>query len=182
MMKNIYFILALLISAEASAKTCSPLLSFNPGTLNDNTLANIRESYQGEVILIVNTASKCTYTDQYSALEKLYREYRHESFVVAGFASNNFDQQEPAKEEEIQSSCRLIYGVEFPVLTRTHVYERNVYPIYTELAAASGSYPKWNFHEYLIDRNGELVTDYISAIDPMDELFIQELRKQVRKF
>lgn len=181
-MKNIYFLLALLMSTEAFAKECSPQMSFNPGALNKHNMINFRESYQGKVILIVNTASKCVYTDQYSALEQLYREYRHEGFVILDFPSSYFDQQEPAEEEQIKRFSRLTYGIEYSMFAKTHVFEWNANPFYTELAGASGNYSKWNFHKYLIARKGELVTDYSSAIDPVDESFIQEMRNQVRRF
>ena len=181
-MKNIYFLLALLISTEAFAKECSPQMSFNPGALNENTLINFCERYQGEVILIVNTASKCVYTDQHRALVQLYREYRHEGFVILDFPSSYFDQQESAEEEQIKRFSRLTYGVEYPMFAKSHVFEWNANPFYTELAGASGNDPKWNFHKYLIALKSELVTDYAGTIDPVDELFIQEMRDQVRRF
>ena len=76
----------------------------------------------------------------------------------------------------------MTYGVKFPMFAKTRVSERYADPFYTELARASGTYPKWNFHKYLIDRNGQLVADYMSAIDPLDEPVIGEIKKQIKKF
>jgi glutathione peroxidase len=171
-----------LISFEAYAKECSPLLDFDVRTLNDKTMVNLCEAYQGKVIMIVNTASKCAYTDQYESLEKLYQQYSDDGLVVLGFPSNDFGQQEPGNEYQIKTFCRSTYGVRFPMFAKTRVSERNADPLYKELASAAGTYPKWNFHKYLIDRNGELVASYRSAIDPLDETVIGEIKKQIRKF
>ena len=132
--------------------------------------------------MVVNTASKCAYTDQYDSLEKLYQKYRDDGFVVLGFPSNDFGQQEPGNEYQIKNFCRMTYGVKFPMFEKTRVSERHASPFYTELAGTAGTYPKWNFHKYLIDRNGQLVADYMSAIDPLDEPVIGEIKKQIKKF
>ena len=182
-MMNIFiFLLALLIVPFAHAKQCSDLLNFEVRTLNDKTMVNLCEQYQGKVILMVNTASKCAYTDHYGSLEKLYAEYKKQGFVVLGFPSNDFGQQEPGTEQQIKAFCRLTYGVQFPMFAKTSVTQRNADPLYDALARASGRYPQWNFHKYLIDREGKLVRDYSSAIDPLDERFIQDIKHQIRKF
>ena len=181
-MKKLMLLIVALISAEAYAKECSPLLDFDVRTLNDKTMVNLCEAYQGKVIMIVNTASKCAYTDQYESLEKLYDEYKDDGLVVLGFPSNDFGQQEPGNEYQIKSFCRTTYGVQFPMFAKTRVSERYADPLYKELASAAGTYPKWNFHKYLISRDGELVASYRSAIDPLDESVVGEIRKQIRKF
>ena len=181
-MKKIFVFMFLLINAEVSAKECSPLLDFDVRSLNDKTVVNLCEVYQGKVILVVNTASKCAYTDQYDSLEKLYQKYRDDGFVVLGFPSNDFGQQEPGNEYQIKNFCRMTYGVKFPMFEKTRVSERHASPFYTELARTAGTYPKWNFHKYLIDRNGQLVADYMSAVDPLDEPVIGEIKKQIKKF
>jgi len=181
-MKKLFLFIVVLISTEASAKDCSSLLDFDVRSLNDKTMVNLCEVYQGKVILVVNTASKCAYTDQYASLEKLYEKYRDDGFVVLGFPSNDFGQQEPGNEYQIKSFCRLTYGVQFPMFEKTRVSERYAGPFYSELARAAGTYPKWNFHKYLIDRNGQLVADYTSSIDPLDEPVIGEIKKQIKKF
>ena len=182
MMKLIVGILALLFSDHIEARDCSPLLDFDVRTLNENTLVNLCDTYQGKVILVVNTASRCAFTDQYAALEDLYRQYRQHGLVVLGFPSNDFGQQEPGSEAEVKSFCRLTYGVQFPMFAKTHVAQRNADPFYRALGDTSGSYPRWNFHKYLIDRHGRLVTSYPSAIDPLHPSVIREIDQQVYRF
>ena len=181
-MKNLVLIIAILFSTHASAKDCSPLLDFDVRSLNEKTVVNKCEAYQGDVILVVNTASKCAYTDQYESLEKLYEQYRDDGFVVLGFPSNDFGQQEPGNEYQIRTFCRTTYGVRFPMFAKTRVSQRYADPFYRELARAAGTYPRWNFHKYLIGRNGEFVASYPSAIDPMDDTVTREIKAQIKKF
>lgn len=182
MMKKLIYFMLILVSVEVSASECSKLLDFDVRTLNEKTTVNLCEAYQGKVILVVNTASKCAYTDQYESLERLYNQYKDEGLVVLGFPSNDFGQQEPGNEYQIKSFCRMTYGVKFPMFAKTRVSERYAGPFYSELARAAGTYPKWNFHKYLIDRNGQLVADYASAIDPLKEPLIGEIKKQIKIF
>jgi len=177
MMKKIILLSALFISANISAKECSALLDFEVRTLNEDTVVNLCEQYQGKVILIVNTASKCAYTDQYESLEKLYKEYQDDGLVVLGFPSNDFGQQEPGTEAQIKSFCRMTYGVKFPMFAKASVTQYNADPLYKELARVSGTYPEWNFHKYLIDREGRLVNNYRSAIDPFDKSILNDIKK-----
>jgi len=177
MMKKIILLFALFVSANISAKECSALLDFEVRTLNEDTVVNLCEQYQGKVILIVNTASKCVYTDQYESLEKLYIEYQDDGLVVLGFPSNDFGQQEPGTEAQIKSFCRMTYGVKFPMFAKASVTQYNADPLYKELARVSGTYPEWNFHKYLIDREGKLVNNYRSAIDPFDKSILNDIKK-----
>jgi glutathione peroxidase len=182
MYKLIFALLTIFIGVESSAKECSPLLDFNVRTLSEKTIVNLCEEYQGRVILIVNTASRCAYTDQYDSLEKLYKEYKDEGFVVLGFPSNDFGHQEPGTEQEIRNFCRLTYGVDFPMFAKTRVSERYADPLYKELGRVSGTYPQWNFHKYLIDRNGKLVADFSSSVDPLDKSVTTNIKQQIKKF
>jgi glutathione peroxidase len=177
MMKKIILLFALFVSANISAKECSALLDFEVRTLNEDTVVNLCEQYQGKVILIVNTASKCVYTDQYESLEKLYIEYQDDGLVVLGFPSNDFGQQEPGTEAQIKSFCRMTYGVKFPMFAKASVTQYNADPLYKELARVSGTYPEWNFHKYLIDREGKLVNNDRSAIDPFDKSILNDIKK-----
>jgi glutathione peroxidase len=173
----ILLLLCILSLTELAAKECSPLLDFNVRTLNENNKVNLCEAYQGKVILVVNTASKCAYTHQYSTLEKLYKKYKGDGLVVLGFPSNDFGNQEPGTEQQVKQFCKLTYGVEFPMFAKTQVLKSNAAPFYHELARVSGTYPKWNFHKYLIDRKGRMVTHYKSAIDPMNKTVINEIER-----
>jgi glutathione peroxidase len=182
MIKIFSFAIAVLFSAELTAAACSPLLDFEVRSLNQKNVVNLCEAYQGKVILVVNTASKCAYTDQYESLEKLYDQYKGDGFVVLGFPSNDFGQQEPGNEYQIKEFCRMTYGVRFPMFAKTRVSERYADPLFSELARAAGTYPQWNFHKYLIGRDGQLVASYQSAIDPLDKKVVGEVKRQIKKF
>ena len=146
-----------------NAKTID--LDLDVRTLNDNARINLKEAYAGKVILIVNTASRCGFTGQYEGLEKLYSDYKDDGLVVLGFPSNDFN-QELKSEEKIQEFCRLTYGVEFPMFEKSQVKAGNADPLFERLAEASGTHPKWNFHKYLIDRQGKLAGSYASQVEP----------------
>jgi glutathione peroxidase len=130
---------------------------------------NLCDAYEGRVVLVVNTASKCGNTPQYDGLEKLYKEYGDDGLVVLGFPSNDFMGQEPGTEDEIEEFCRLTYGVEFPMFEKTTVKGDAAHPFYRQLADVSGTYPTWNFHKYLIGRNGEYVTEFSPRTKPYDD-------------
>jgi glutathione peroxidase len=134
-------------------------------TLNDGATVNLKDAYAGNVILVVNTASRCGFTHQYDDLEKLYRDYKDDGLVVLGFPSNDFN-QEFQSEQQIQDFCRLTYGVQFPMFQKTRVKERHADPLYLRLGTAAGAYPRWNFHKYLIDREGRLVGSFSSRVEP----------------
>ena len=156
------------MSATAGAETapCSSLLDLEVRRLAGEEVVNLCDAYQGQVILVVNTASKCGFTSQYAGLERLYRTYKDRGFVVLGFPSNDFANQEPGSEPEIQKFCRLTYAVEFPMFEKVSVKKGRAAPLFERLAAAGAPYPKWNFYKYLIDRNGNLVDHYISTTKP----------------
>jgi glutathione peroxidase len=152
----------LLMSTHAAAN-CGPALDFELRRLAGDETVKLCDAYQGKVVLMVNTASKCGFTGQYEGLEALYAKYKDRGLVVLGFPSNDFGNQEPGSEEQIQQFCRLTYSVEFPMFEKIHVKKGNADPLYQYLAEQTGVYPKWNFYKYLIDRNGKVV-DYFSSI------------------
>ena len=129
----------------------------------------------GKVLLVVNTASKCGFTPQYEALEAMHARYRGRGFAVLGFPSNDFMGQEPGTEKQIQEFCTLTYGVKFPMFEKVHVKGNQVTPFYRDLARATGEAPKWNFHKYLIDRNGKVVASYGSRTRPDDPALVARL-------
>jgi glutathione peroxidase len=122
--------------------------------------------FQGKVLLIVNTASYCAYTQQYESLETMYRKYRDRGFVVVGFPSNDFGKQEPGSNQEIAEFCRTTYGVQFPMFEKSSVAKLTANPLYVDLAAKTGATPKWNFHKYVVDRNGTPIASFASDITP----------------
>ena len=158
-----------LIAATAAFSYDDSLLDQDFRRLASDEVVNLGEAYAGKVILVVNTASKCGNTPQYDGLEKLYEEYQDDGLVVLGFPSNDFFGQEPGTEEEIQEFCRLTYGVQFPMFEKVTVKEGEAHPFFAELASASGTYPTWNFHKYLIGRDGRLIAEFSPRTQPYDD-------------
>ncbi|NGM82665.1 glutathione peroxidase [Paenibacillus sp. 7124] len=139
-----------------------------------NTLSGQEESlskYEGKVLLIVNTASKCGFTPQYEGLQKLYDKFKDRGFAVLGFPSNQFASQEPGSSEEIQEFCRLNYGVSFPMYEKIDVNGDNAHPLYKyltkEAPGALGSKSvKWNFTKFLVDREGRVLKRFAPTTTP----------------
>jgi len=129
------------------------------------------ETYRGQVLLIVNVASKCGFTSQYAGLEALYRRYRDKGFTILGFPCDQFGHQEPGNEAEIQSFCSLTYDVTFPLFTKIEVNGSETHPLYTYLKKARpgllGSETiKWNFTKFLVNREGKVLKRYAPTDTP----------------
>jgi len=134
--------------------------------LAGKTEVHLRRAYGGKVLLVVNTASKCGFTPQFDALESLHARLAPRGFAVLGFPSGDFAGQEFADEGEIREFCRLTYGVKFPMFQKVSVVGDAAVPFYRALAAASGQPPKWNFHKYLIGRDGKVAAVFGSRTAP----------------
>jgi glutathione peroxidase len=124
-------------------------------------------AYQGKVLLVVNTASECGYTPQYAGLQRLWRDYADRGLVVLGFPSNDFGGQEPGTEEQIKSFCSTRYDVTFPMFTKVVTKGPQQSPVYQFLTAKHDP-PKWNFHKYLVGKNGEVVAAFGHRVAPED--------------
>lgn len=161
---------------NSQAADCPELLSHSFPSLQTGESQNLCQ-YQGKVILVVNTASYCGYTDQYSGLEALYRKYKDQGLIVLGFPSNDFGGQEPAGNKQIAKFCRLTYSVEFPMFEKSSVSGNKRNPLFAELDRRTGQRPQWNFHKYLIDRDGSQVISFESAVAPDDKRLLESLRK-----
>lgn len=164
-------------ASTVNAAACSPLLNFERKALLSKQPVNLCSAYQGKVILVVNTASKCGFTYQYEGLEALYRKYKARGLVVLGFPSNDFANQEPGTDAEISNFCKSTYGVEFPMFEKTAVAKGTNDPFYQALALQAKEFPRWNFHKYLIDRQGRLVGSFGSRVEPQG----QELTRAIEK-
>jgi len=160
------------IAAESS---CPTILNHKFANLMDEPVSLCQ--FSGKVLLIVNTASECGYTPQYDGLEKLYRRYRDRGFMVLGFPANDFGGQEPGSNKEIAQFCRMNYGITFPVFAKISVVGTNANPLFRELAAKTGKPPRWNFHKYLVDRAGQPVAVFESAVEPEDRQVIAQIEK-----
>ena len=160
-----------------ATEECAPALDFEKRRLAADEVVNLCEAYQGKVVLIVNTASKCAFTGQYEGLEALYRRYKDRGFVVLGFPSNDFGNQEPGTEKQIQNFCRLTYSVEFPMFEKISVKKGKADPLFRVLAEQAGAFPSWNFYKYLIDRDGNVVDYYTSVNSPESSKIVSAIEK-----
>jgi glutathione peroxidase len=163
-------------AAPATATTCPAVLKHSFNRLQDEAPQNLCQ-YAGKVILVVNTASFCGFTDQYEGLEALYAKYKDKGLVVLGFPSNDFGKQEPGTNKEIADFCFNTYAVKFPMFSKTVVSgpERNA--LFTLLVKETGTSPKWNFYKYLIDRNGRVVQSYNSMTKPLSKSLVGDIEK-----
>ena len=130
------------------------------------------DNYRGKVVIIVNTASKCGFTPQYADLNSLYNKYKEHGLVILGFPCNQFGNQDPGTDEEIQSFCQVNYGVTFPMFSKIDVNGQNAHPIYkylkNSLSGAITDDIKWNFTKFLIDKTGKPIKRYGSNVKPVD--------------
>ena len=125
-------------------------------------------AYKGKVLLVVNVASKCGFTPQYTQLEAVYEKYKGQGFVIAGFPANNFMAQEPGTNEEIKTFCTRKYSVTFPMYSKISVKGTDIAPLYEYLTKSSGGDIKWNFTKFLIGKDGSIVARYEPKVKPDD--------------
>ncbi len=136
--------------------------------LSANTLEGVPQplsAYRGKVALVVNVASECGYTPQYQGLEKLYEGYQGKGFVLLGFPSNDFGGQEPGDATQIREFCSTRFHVTFPMFEKVKTKGAGQSPVYAFLATRDGE-PKWNFHKYLVGRDGEVLAAFPSDVEP----------------
>lgn len=136
--------------------------------------------YKGKVLLIVNTASKCGFTPQYKELQELYDEYKDKGFEVLAFPCNQFGQQEPGSESEIERFCQLNYSVTFPMFAKVDVNDENAHPLFVYLTEKAPGILgtkaiKWNFTKFLVDKNGNVVSRFAPQTKP------SELKQEIEK-
>lgn len=158
--------------------TCSALLDRSFPRLQDEKPQALCQ-YAGRVLLVVNTASYCGFTPQYRALEALYDRYRDRGLVVLGFPSNDFGAQEPGSGKDIADFCENTFGVKFPMFAKSRVVGSDRNPLYADLARITGQSPRWNFHKYVVARDGTTVNSYPSDLDPLDKTFVAGLEKLI---
>ncbi len=173
-------LLSVLLSAAAQAAdapaACPPLLDKTFPRLQDEKPQSLCQ-YKGKVLLVVNTASFCGFTDQYRGLEALHAKYKERGLVVLGFPSNDFGNQEPGSSQQIAEFCTNTYGVKFPMFAKSSMRGDQVNPLFAELSKASGTRPKWNFYKYLVGRNGQVIDAYSSLTAPDDRDLVRDIEK-----
>ncbi len=157
------------------------LLDLEYRALAKKEKVNLNREYGGKVVLVVNTASKCGYTPQYEGLEALQQKYSSRGFSVLGFPSNDFRGQEPGSEEQIQEFCTLTYGVKFPMFEKVQVTGEDATPLYQRLTRATGVAPGWNFHKYLVSREGKVVGQFPSKVRPDDPQLVQAIERELAR-
>jgi glutathione peroxidase len=138
--------------------------------------------FSGKVILVVNTASECGLTPQFGKLEELYQELNSEDFTILGFPSNDFAGQEPNDAEGAEQFCQLNYGVTFPIMEKVHVKGDDQHEVFRFLSHKEengkvSSTPKWNFHKYLVDKEGHVVDYYLPTTSPTSGRVKRKIRK-----
>jgi glutathione peroxidase len=162
-------------NADAETAAASPAKSIYEFQMKDIDGKDVKlKKYKGNVLLVVNTASKCGYTPQYEGLQAIYTKYHDKGFEILGFPANNFGGQEPGTEAEIKEFCTLKYKVTFPMFAKISVKGEDQHPLYTYLTSketdpAFAGDISWNFNKFLIDRNGKILARFSSKDTPESE-------------
>ena len=169
MIKKIILAGVLLFSSLLAKENKMSIYDFNVMTIDGEEIS--MSKYKGKVLLIVNVASKCGFTSQYEGLENLYEKYKNEDFMVLGFPSNQFANQEPESEDKIKEFCSLTYEVKFDMFSKVDVNGENEAPIYKFLKSNQKGILgteniKWNFTKFLVDKEGNIVDRFGSATTP----------------
>ncbi|WP_322569546.1 glutathione peroxidase [Rhodohalobacter sp.] len=176
-MKTISLIIGSLLFMSISADTS--IYDFELNSLSGEEIS--LSEFEGNVLLIVNTASECGYTPQYKELQELYETYNDKGFYVLGFPANNFGGQEPGSDEEIAQFCELNYGVTFPMFSKISVKGDDQHPLYNYLTQVDNpdftGEIGWNFEKFLVDRNGNIVRRFKSNVTPMGDKLTQSLEE-----
>jgi glutathione peroxidase len=163
-------------AVAAPSATCPAILQHEFPRLQDDVPQNLCQ-YAGKVLLVVNTASYCGFTSQYEGLEALYDKYQGKGLVVLGFPSNQFGKQEPGSSKEIADFCFNTYGVKFPMFAKSDVKGAQRNALYSDFFVATKVEPKWNFHKFLVDRNGKVAASYSSSVEPDNSNLVAALEK-----
>lgn len=172
---------ALLGKDEKRKSTAAGPLEFTMTSIDGQSIELSR--YAGQVILMVNVASKCGMTPQYEGLQQLYEKYRDEGFVILGFPANNFLGQEPGSNEEIQTFCSVNYGVTFPLFAKISVKGKDQHPLYqylTDEKSGFGGAIQWNFAKFLIGKDGKVKARFTPQTKPLDEAIISAVEKELK--
>jgi glutathione peroxidase len=164
-MRSLVLAVMLAAAVPAAAKEGSAMSFFDLSTRTLDGTPQPLSAYRGKVVLVVNTASECGFTPQYAGLERLHEEYGPKGFAVLGFPSNDFGGQEPGTPAEIADFCSTRYGVSFPLFEKVVTKGSGQSPVYAFLTKAHGE-PKWNFHKYLVGKDGQVVAAFPSKVTP----------------
>jgi len=172
------FLLFFLFYICSYAYSCNDLLDTDVKILNKDEYKNLCE-YSEKTILVVNTASKCGYTNQFEGLEALQRRFSNDGFTVLGFPSRNFLWQEYEDEAKVGEFCKAMYDVTFPMFSISNVKSSTEHPFYKKLFKKTDERPKWNFHKFLITKEGE-IKSFSHKVEPNDPKIIQAIQDSIK--
>ena len=178
-----YLLFGVLLIMATSLFAASGVYSFTLNSI-DGKPAPLAD-YKGKVVLIVNVASQCGYTPQYSALEAIYEKYKDQGFVILGFPANNFGAQEPGTNEEIKTVCTRKYSVTFPMYAKISVKGDDQAPLYGYLTKETGAGIsgdiKWNFTKFLVGKDGRVIQRFEPAVTPDSKEVTAAIEKQLKQ-
>ena len=168
---SIFFLILFMFNTDASEKVFH---DFTIESISGETI-NLSD-YKSKVVLLVNTASKCGFTPQYSGLQKIYERYKDDGLVVLGVPTNDFN-QELSKESDVKEFCEIRFGVEFPMSSIQPIRGENAHPIYKWIQANVSviGQPRWNFHKYLIGKDGKIINWFSSMTSPTSEGLVNQI-------
>jgi glutathione peroxidase len=177
------FLLGLVIMSSATLFAASSIYSFTLPSIDGQPMP--LADFKGKVILVVNVASRCGFTPQYTGLEALYKKYKDQGFVILGFPANNFGGQEPGTNQEIKTFCSTKYSVTFPIYAKVSVKGDDQTPLYQYLTKEADPTHtgdiKWNFTKFLVDRNGHVVQRFESAVTPDSPDVVSAVEKALKQ-
>ena len=173
-MKKIFLFLSLILGSYAFAD-CPEVLDHEVRLLDSSETVNLCQ-YEDKVILAVNVASRCGFTYQYESLQALYEKYAEDDFVILGFPSRDFMFQEYSDESKVKEFCSTEYGVTFPMFATSSVKGGKANSFFKALTKESGVRPGWNFHKYLVSKNGR-VASFDTKVEPNSEILAKEISK-----
>ncbi len=180
---RVYFVLTVVILMANAAFAASTVYNFSLPSIEGKPMP--LSDFKGKVILMVNVASQCGYTPQYTALESLYEKYKDQGFVIVGFPANNFGAQEPGTNEEIKTFCSRKYSVKFPLYSKISVKGADQAPLYQYLTQQKdpslGGEIKWNFTKFLVDRDGHVVQRFEPAVTPDSKDIVDAVEKLLKQ-
>ena len=180
--KNNYFIIILIIvfnllifNITVNSMENKTFYDFELDLITGETIS--LDIYEGKAVLLVNVASKCGFTKQYTDLQNLWEKYREKNLIVLGVPSNQFGSQEPGSNDEIKDFCETNFNINFPMTSKYDVKGENAHDVYKWAKDTFGksAVPKWNFHKILIDKNGKIHDTFVSFTNPMSKKIIKEL-------
>ncbi len=180
--KNNYFIIILIIvfnllifNITVNSMENKTFYDFELELITGETIS--LDKYEGKAVLLVNVASKCGFTKQYTDLQNLWEKYREKNLIVLGVPSNQFGSQEPGSNDEIKDFCETNFNINFPMTSKYDVKGENAHDVYKWAKDTFGksAVPKWNFHKILIDKNGKIHDTFASFTNPMSKKIIKEL-------